>query len=352
MIEANKEEKTVMFGMDDTVKGAGHKRFDVKTTHVTIIDDDKNRETFTSVFYPNASHAGEAAVETVRHDIAKMAILTNNTYREVFDLIDYFMSDRAGDSDVMLDILGVEQKKRLKCNAHVLLAVDISLDKIFRDSERLIGVSNLINKGATHIFSYPKSSIWFLGLIAVAKLLSPSHNIEIISLHKDCCAYLGKLTDGQGKKLKNDFKGSNRFGRVQELSDLILQHINHIRAFFDEYVDENANKLVLAVDSYIKSDWFLTCCQVASKFYHNITITIKKIIGMDEFKGTECVNRMWGGIKTEFNRKLQSLDNTARLSSNNGNEYLISKAASSIRDAISRQLNMVNFFVEDEQQQR
>ena len=47
MIETNKEEKTVTFGMDDIIESAGHKQFDVITTHVTIIDDDKNREAFT-----------------------------------------------------------------------------------------------------------------------------------------------------------------------------------------------------------------------------------------------------------------------------------------------------------------
>ena len=50
MIEANKEEKTVTFGMDDTVKAAGHKRFDVKTMHVTIINDDKNGKSSLPVF--------------------------------------------------------------------------------------------------------------------------------------------------------------------------------------------------------------------------------------------------------------------------------------------------------------
>ena len=55
------------------------------------------------------------------------------------------MNDRAGDSDVMLDTLGVDEKKRLKCNAHILLAVDVAMDKVFRDTETLVGVSNLIS---------------------------------------------------------------------------------------------------------------------------------------------------------------------------------------------------------------
>ena len=120
------------------LKAAGHKRFDVKTMHVTVIDEEKNRETFTSGFYQNASHSGKTSAETVKHDIAKMAILTNNTYWEMFQLIDFFMTDRAGDSDVMLSELGVDEKQKLKCNAHILLAIDVALDKVFRDTETLI----------------------------------------------------------------------------------------------------------------------------------------------------------------------------------------------------------------------
>ena len=40
-----------------------------------------------------------------------MAVLTNNTYHDMFNLIDYFMTDRAGDSDTMLDALGVDKKR-------------------------------------------------------------------------------------------------------------------------------------------------------------------------------------------------------------------------------------------------
>ena len=195
IVNAKAENKSVTYGVDDTVKAAGHKRHDVKTTHITIRDEEKNRETFTSGFYPNASHSGEAAAETVKHDIAKMAVLTNSTYKEILSLLDFFMTDRAGDADAMLDKLDIDAKKRLKCNAHVLLAVDVALDKVFRDVETRVGVANLIGKGASHVFSSPKNSIWYLGLIAVAKLLSPSHSVESISLYNDYTKFLSGLND-------------------------------------------------------------------------------------------------------------------------------------------------------------
>ena len=52
MISAKEDGKSVTLGIYDTIKTAGFKRFDVKTMHATIIDKDKNRETFTSGCLP------------------------------------------------------------------------------------------------------------------------------------------------------------------------------------------------------------------------------------------------------------------------------------------------------------
>ena len=155
--------------------------------------------------------------------------------------------------------------------------------------------------------------------------------------------------DEDGKKLKNDFKGfiSNRSGRVGELSKLILKHMAYIKGFFKEYVDENSNKLVLAVSCYIRSDWFSTCCEIATTFYNDITVTIKQLIGMDEFKDSISENRSWCGIKAEFSKILNSLDEKTK-TNGEGMSNLIGKAAGSIRDAIRRQLDMVYFFTADE----
>ena len=342
------ENETVTYGVDDTIKAAGFKRYDVKTNHVTIEDENKNRETFTSGFYQNASHKGKDAAETVQHDLAKMAVVTNTTYREILDHFQFFMTDRAGDSDVMLDELGIDETKRLKCNAYVLLVVDVALDKVFRDVETLIGVSNLIGKGAAHVFSSPKNSVWFLGLIAVAKLLSPSHNTESISLYEEYTKYLSGIDEDD---LKNDFKGfiSNRFGRLGELSAAITKHIHHIRNFFDNQVDENANKLVLAVHNFVSSDWFLTCCDVAKYFYDEITIPIKKLIGMDEFKKTKSDQRSWSGIREEFEMIITNLTEiTNQANENDGMDCLKSKAAAGIKIALQRQLEAVSFFRDPE----
>ena len=76
---------------------------------------------------------------TVKYDIAKLAVLTGKTFDSMIQMIDIFMTGRAGDNDSMLCELKVNERKRLKCNAHVMLAVDAAFEKTFKDTETLIG---------------------------------------------------------------------------------------------------------------------------------------------------------------------------------------------------------------------
>ena len=48
--------------------------------------------------------------------------------------------------------------------------------------EYVIGRSKLISEGAAHVFSSKSNSIRYEGLIAIAKLVSPSHMKESVSL--------------------------------------------------------------------------------------------------------------------------------------------------------------------------
>ena len=62
----------------------------------------KRKDSYSSGFYPNASHSGKASAETVRHDISKMTILSGNDYEDMKGFIDFFMNDRSGDGNIML----------------------------------------------------------------------------------------------------------------------------------------------------------------------------------------------------------------------------------------------------------
>lgn len=64
-----------------------------------------------------------------------MATVLGQTYMDMFSMTDCFMNDHSADSHIMLDELGVEEDQRSNCNAHIILASDIAIDKVFRDME-------------------------------------------------------------------------------------------------------------------------------------------------------------------------------------------------------------------------
>ena len=63
---AQQNKAIVTYGLDDTVKAGGNKKFDIKTGHITIIGDNQQKETFTTGFDQNASHSGEDSAKTVK----------------------------------------------------------------------------------------------------------------------------------------------------------------------------------------------------------------------------------------------------------------------------------------------
>ena len=77
--------------------------------------------------------------------------------------------------------------------------MEVAADKVFKDVEAQVGMSNLISSEATHCFSGPKNSVWYLGLIAISKLLSPSHLKESTSLQSSYLQFLNE----ESKKTEN-----------------------------------------------------------------------------------------------------------------------------------------------------
>ncbi len=54
------------------------------------------------------------------------------------------MTDRAADTDPTLKLLGIEEERRLKCCAHIILGADAALEKILLAYERKVGVGKLL----------------------------------------------------------------------------------------------------------------------------------------------------------------------------------------------------------------
>lgn len=341
----NKGDNTVTVGTDDTTKAAGHKMYDVKADHITLAGPDQTRKVFTTGYSENTSHSGVDSAKTYQHKLQCLAVLTDSSVEEILSSIDFWMADRAGDNSVMLQTLGIAEDKILKCCAHVILAIDHAIDKVFKDVEQRIGVHKLLDVSAgTKAFS-ASTSIHTLGQIAIAKLLSPSHAANSVSLYGEYVSWL------QEKQRKLDTFGgfvANRFRRIAEIAQKFLAHRQSILDFFESVVDKNSNKLVLAVATYIQSDWFLCCSEVYSEIGDMIIFPLMDILGIDKAKQVKRDDRNWSGVHNFFKEKLPLLENQRETLSKTVEckDKLISAVLDEVVVSLKRQLSEMSYFRE------
>ena len=200
---------------------------------------------------------------------------------DVESQIDFWITDRASDCDTLMSNLSIEANKTLKCCAHLLLCIDHAIDKIFRETESKIGTEKLIS--AEKILRSNSSSLHTVGLIALAKLVSPSHASHSVSLYNE----FKEWTSANNFDTAS-FRGfvSNRFGRILDLSNEFLKHRDALIAFFEAVVDENANKLVLAVHTFLLNPWFLCSSEIYSVIGDILINPLMELLGIDG-RGTE-----------------------------------------------------------------
>ena len=134
---------------------------------------------------------------------------------EIVDNLDFWMSDRSADCDIVLVELGIGDQKILKCNGHVILTVDDAIDHVLKDIVAKVGRDKLAGEGLAFNKFQSKSSIATLGLLAICKCLGPSHAALSYSLYQ-------RYKDWRVEQdlPESDFKGfqSNRFGRISSMA--------------------------------------------------------------------------------------------------------------------------------------
>ena len=250
-----------------------------------------------------------------------------------------------------MDELGVEDNKRLKCSGHVVLSIDEALDYVFKEIESSVGREKLIGVNVGGAFQ-SGSSIITLGLIAMAKALSPSHAALSYSLYMQYKVWRSE----KGLEVKDTFKGfqSNRIGRIAHLASLFIQHRNDLISFFDEVVDENSNRLVLCLFDYLRSGWFKTGCEIYNDFNNIIIGPLCDILGIDKYGEMKRMDRNWIGVKNFFGLKLKELENLSENPGDKNRDKLLAKCAAKVSENLERQINQVSFFKEgtDEETQR
>ena len=75
---ASNRDAVVTVGWDDTVKKAGHHRHDIKAGHVTIVETNKTRSTYSTGLYENLSHTGKDSAVTVDMVMENMGCTNRN----------------------------------------------------------------------------------------------------------------------------------------------------------------------------------------------------------------------------------------------------------------------------------
>ena len=275
--------------------------------------------------------------------------------QEVLEMFDFFMDDRARDNNTMLDELDVSEEKKLNCNAHILLCVTSTADKVFRDVETSAGLQKLIGDGAKSAWN-SSHSVWYLGLNAFSTLISPSKSQESVNVYKDYKKFLNDVYSDAAnplyEKAKNvlsePFLGfdSNRFGRLAYLSTLFLSHFLLLTKFFDQVVDENQNKLQLACSCYLTSKWFELCCQVVNELNTLVVQPLKLALGIDDCKKERSEHRSWFGLKELLPDILSNLEKNT--SNSTGIDGLKKKVFFEVKVAVNRQMSTMKFYTATE----
>ena len=182
----------------------------------------------------------------------------------------------------------IENNKILNCSAHISLGVDNACNKTLKKYENAIGIDKLCDLPQGHEAFSRNNTVLQMGLQALSKLLSPSHAQLPYSMY-----VVYKQWRIQNEKEIAGFLGfsGNRFGRNLQLVDTFLPHRQDLLEFFDEYVDEVSNKLVLAVSKYIKCQWFKLSCEAYSYIGKIFISPLFKTLGIDKAKMIKDENR-------------------------------------------------------------
>ena len=338
-------------GFDDTTKAAGRQLFDVKSTNITLDGDDMDRETYTTGFSPNLSHSGQDQSTTLRHSLQVLSVLAKNepddhySIEDIIENFDFWMSDRSADGNIVLDNLGIDENKRLKCCGHTTLCIDDAIGSVLLEAESVVGLNNLIGSEVGSFSFQVKNSIIIQGLIALSKGLSSSHASLSYSLYMQY-----KMWRNENELETKDFVGfkSNRFGRIVHLASLFLSHKDNLQKFFSEVIDENSNRLFLVLSCYIHSEWFEVGCKVFCFFGEKIVKPLCEILGIDESKKQKRKDRNWNGVKTFYETKILELkvlmNNTEAVTNY---DKLISKCSEKVVENLERQLNQMIFFKDE-----
>ena len=239
----NKEEGAVVtWGTDDTIKKAGHRVFDSKSHHITVMGPNTDRHTFTTGFDPNLSHKGSDSAFSIHTKLQMLSVLSSCSVEDIKSQVNFWMGDRADDVTKAFEILGIESGRVLRCSAYISVGADAAVDKVFKQFETTIGVQNLITLNAGQAAFINNNSVFTMAINALSNFSATANSHA--TLPYSLCVMYKKWRKAEGLD-KIDFEDftSNRFDRIATLANRFLQHREDLIPFFEQCVDEHSNKL-------------------------------------------------------------------------------------------------------------
>ena len=113
--------------------------------------------------------------------------------------------------------------------------------------------------------------------------------------------------------------------------------------YFESNIDENTNRLVLALYNYFKCEWFTIGCCVYATFEEIIIKPLAELLGIDENKNEKNEKRNLNGIKEIFEERLPAINIISIRENTTNLDKLVSLCAAMVVECLERQITYVVF---------
>ena len=114
--------------------------------------------------------------------------------------------------------------------------------------------------------------------------------------------------------------------------------------YFESNIDENNNRLVLALYNYFKCEWSTIGWCVHATFEGVIIKPLVELLGIDENKNEKNEKRNWNGGKEFFEEKLPAIKIISIRENTTNLDKLVSFCAAKVVECLERQIERMSFF--------
>ena len=67
----------------------------------------------------------------------------------ISEQINIWVADRSSDNNIVLDNLGVDKERILKCTTHIVLGIDVAIENVFKSFKEKVGRDSCRGRNGT-----------------------------------------------------------------------------------------------------------------------------------------------------------------------------------------------------------